>query len=418
MKNFFLKDILHLSFVRILAFANVPLQTFIFANYLSSELIQYFFILSGLFSILVIFEGGAGTVLTYEYNRRLQNRIELLKLLYFFKQRFFKLTLYYLFTAIVAFYIYNFIFSGMLDAFQYPYILCVVLMGINFNLYPLICISEGYGKVRQALLIKSIAPILSMLVFLIYVYATGNINAIYIIPGLTAILYLIYIIIYCKHFFVDYFINSKENTKHEISQNVSKANISWSAGYLLTQGFPLLLPFVLSPIDAAKLLLTANLLNAFLSFICIGATVIGPRIPKMIEDNNLVFKSLVIKNLISIYALLVLSLIFFDDLLSIFYLIFESEKFLNRDMLFLFCISFGYVPLYHFSVILLKGIGEEPFVDSNVYVAVATVILVFICATFSLSNFLLIYIWFRLFFVSFIYLYKMLQYSTVLKKHI
>ena len=273
----------------------------------------------------------------------------------------------------------------------------------------------GYGKVRQALLIKSIAPILSMLVFLIYVYATGNINAIYIIPGLTAILYLIYIIIYCKHFFVDYFINSKENTKHEISQNVSKANISWSAGYLLTQGFPLLLPFVLSPIDAAKLLLTANLLNAFLSFICIGAKVIGPRIPKMIKDNNLVFKSLVIKNLISIYALLVLSLIFFDDLL-IFYLIFESEKFLI-GICFFILYKFWICALISFSVIL-KGIGEEPFVDSNVYVAVATVILVFICVTFSLSNFLLIYIWFRLFFVSFIYLYKMLQYFTVLKKHI
>ena len=59
------------------------------------------------------------------------------------------------------------------------------MMGLSFNLYPIICISEGYGYVRQALLLKSIAPILSMLVFLIYVVVFKDIKAIYIIPTVT-----------------------------------------------------------------------------------------------------------------------------------------------------------------------------------------------------------------------------------------
>ena len=70
----------------------------------------------------------------------------------------------------------------------------------------------------------------------------------------------------------------------------------------------------------------------------------------------------------------------FNDLLEIFYLIFDKEKFLNEELLFLFCISCGYIPLYHFSVILLKGMGIEPFVDTNVYVAIFTALLILICS--------------------------------------
>ena len=57
--------------------------------------------------------------------------------------------------------------------------------GIEFNLYPIICISEGFGYVRQALLIKSLAPIISMLAYLIYVIAEKDIKAIYLIPTVT-----------------------------------------------------------------------------------------------------------------------------------------------------------------------------------------------------------------------------------------
>ena len=180
MKEYFFKDIFYLSIVRIFAFANVPLQTYIFASFLNAELIQYFFILSGLFSILVVFEGGAGTVLTYEYNRRLDNQKGLIALVEYFRRRFFKLTIYYVITAIAAFFIYNFIFSGMLNEYKYQYILCVLMMGLSFNLYPIICISEGLGYVREALLIKSLAPILSMLAYLIYVIAEKDIKAIYV----------------------------------------------------------------------------------------------------------------------------------------------------------------------------------------------------------------------------------------------
>lgn len=410
MKEYFFKDIFHLSIVRVFAFANVPLQTYIFATFLSVELIQYFFILAGLFSILVVFEGGAGTVLTYEYNRRLDNQKELNSLVEYFRRRFFKLTVYYVISAIAAFFVYNYIFSGMLNEYTYQYIFCVLMMGLSFNLYPIICISEGYGYVRQALLLKSIAPILSMLVFLIYVVVFKDIKAIYIIPTVTFFCYLFFILFKCKFLAVDYFSLRKTNYKHAISHNVSKANVSWAAGYVLTQGFPLLLPFVLSATEAAQLLLTSNLLIAFLSFTCIGATVIGPRIPHMIENNNLSYKNFVIKNLIFIYSVLVLCLFFFNDLLEIFYLIFDKEKFLNEELLFLFCISCGYIPLYHFSVILLKGMGIEPFVDTNVYVAIFTALLILICSLKSVSNFLYVYILFRLSFVTLIYITKMLKY--------
>jgi len=334
MKEYFFKDIFYLSIVRVFAFANVPLQTFIFATFLTAELIQYFFILAGLFSILVVFEGGAGTVLTYEYNRRLGNQKELTFLVEYFRRRFFKLTIYYIISAIAAFLLYNSMFSGMLNEYTYQYIFCVLMMGLSFNLYPIICISEGYGYVRQALLVKSIAPILSMLVYLIYVVTLKDIKAIYIIPTVTFFCYSIYILFNCKFLAVDYFALRKTNNEHAISHNVSKANVSWTAGYVLTQGFPLLLPFVLSATEAAQLLLTSNLLNAFLSFTCIGATVIGPRIPHMIEKNDLSYKNFVIKNLIFIYSVLILCLIFFDDLLDIFYLIFDNEKFLNKIQLF------------------------------------------------------------------------------------
>lgn len=418
MKEYFFKDIFYLSIVRIFAFANVPLQTYIFASFLNAELIQYFFILSGLFSILVVFEGGAGTVLTYEYNRRLDNQKALIDLVEYFRRRFFKLTIYYIITAITAFFIYNFIFSGMLNEYKYQYILCVLMMGLSFNLYPIICISEGFGYVRQALLIKSLAPIISMLAYLIYVIAEKDIKAIYLIPSVTFFCYATYILINCKSIAIEYFSAKKTNNIHPISDNVSKANISWTAGYFLTQGFPLLLPFVLSATEAAQLLLTSNLLNAFLSFICIGATVIGPRIPHMIESNNFSYKKFIFKNLIFIYAILILCLFFYDYLLDIFYLIFDNEKFLKSDFLFLFCISCGYIPLYHFSVILLKGRGIEPFVDTNVYVAISTVLLVFIYSFISGNNFLYVYIVFRLSFVTFIYIFKMLKYFCFVDKKI
>ena len=122
MREYFFKDIFHLSVVRVFAFANVPLQTYIFATFLSVELIQYFFILAGLFSILVVFEGGAGTVLTYEYNRRLDNQKELNSLVEYFRRRFFKLTVYYIISAIAAFFVYNYIFSDMLNEYTYQYI--------------------------------------------------------------------------------------------------------------------------------------------------------------------------------------------------------------------------------------------------------------------------------------------------------
>ncbi len=418
MKEYFFKDIFYLSIVRVFAFANVPLQTFIFATFLTAELIQYFFILAGLFSILVVFEGGAGTVLTYEYNRRLGNQKELTFLVEYFRRRFFKLTIYYIISAIAAFLLYNSMFSGMLNEYTYQYIFCVLMMGLSFNLYPIICISEGYGYVRQALLVKSIAPILSMLVYLIYVVTLKDIKAIYIIPTVTFFCYSIYILFNCKFLAVDYFALRKTNNEHAISHNVSKANVSWTAGYVLTQGFPLLLPFVLSATEAAQLLLTSNLLNAFLSFTCIGATVIGPRIPHMIEKNDLSYKNFVIKNLIFIYSVLILCLIFFDDLLDIFYLIFDNEKFLNKDLLLLFCISCGYIPLYHFSVILLKGRGIEPFVNTNVYVAISTALLVLICSITSVKDFLYVYILFRLSFVTLIYIIKMLKYYYALNKKI
>lgn len=415
MKNYFFKDIFYLSIVRVLAFANVPLQTLIFANNLTSELIQYFFILSGLFSILVIFEGGAGTVLTYEYNRRLENKHELLKLLCFFRKRFYKLTVYYIFTAILFFYSYNYFFSGMLDEYRYSYILCVILMGISFNIYPVVCASEGAGNVRQALIVKSIAPILSMMFFSIYVYFTKDIVAFYMIPLTSILCYLVYVFYFCKNLANDYYFGDKISTTHEVSQNVSRANVSWSAGYILTQGFPILLPFVLVADDAAKLILTSNLLNAFLAFTCIGASIIGPRIPTMIENNSKEYKNFIFKNLTFIYLILIICLIFFDELLSIFYIFFNTEKFLDRDLLFLFCVSFGYIPLFHYFVVFLKGLGVEPFVETNVYVAIATALLILLCSALSLTNFLLIYLWFRLVFVSPIYLYKMLKYYTQYK---
>ena len=130
----------------------------------------------------------------------------------------------------------------------------------------------------------------------------------------------------------------------------------------------------------------------------------------MIENNNLSYKNFVIKNLIFIYSVLVLCLFFFNDLLEIFYLIFDKEKFLNEELLLLFCISCGYIPLYHFSVILLKGMGIEPFVDTNVYVAIFTALLILICSLKSVSNFLYVYILFRLSFVTLIYITKMLKY--------
>ena len=416
MNNYFLKDIFYLSIVRIFAFANIPLQTLIFANNLSSELIQYFFILSGLFSILIVFEGGAGTVLTYEYNRRLDNKDELSQILSFFRKRFYKLTLYYIPTAILIFYSYNYFFSGMLDQYFYPYILCVLLMSFNFNIYPVICISEGSGNVRQALLVKTITPLLSMIFFLIYVYFTKNIFAIFIIPVFTTLCYLIYVMFFCKKLAHDYYFGKNIISTHKVSNNVSKANVSWGAGYILTQGFPILLPFVLAADDAAKLILTANLLNAFLAFMCIGASIVGPRIPLMIEKNNSDYKYFIFKNLAFIYFILIFCLIFFDELLSIFYIFFNSEKFLDRDLLFLFCISFGYIPLFHFFVVFLKGLGIEPFVQTNVYVAAATALLILISGLFSIANFLLVYICFRLIFVLSIYSYKMLKYYTQYKE--
>ena len=253
---------------------------------------------------------------------------------------------------------------------------------------------------------------------MIYVVVFRDIKAIYIIPTVTFFCYSIYILFNCKFLAVDYFALRKTNNEHAISHNVSKANVSWTAGYVLTQGFPLLLPFVLSATEAAQLLLTSNLLNAFLSFTCIGATVIGPRIPHMIEKNDLSYKNFVIKNLIFIYSVLILCLIFFDDLLDIFYLIFDNEKFLNKDLLLLFCISCGYIPLYHFSVILLKGRGIEPFVNTNVYVAISTALLVLICSITSVKDFLYVYILFRLSFVTLIYIIKMLKYYYALNKKI
>lgn len=416
MKTFFFKDIGYLSIARVFGLANIPFQTFIFANYLSAELIQNFFILFGLFSLVVVFEGGAGTVLTYEYNRRLNDEKELVKLMGFFKKRFFKLTIYYFFTAITAYFIYDYLFAGMLNSYKYQYFICILLMTVNFNIYPIICIAEGSGRVREALLVKSLAPILSMLIFLVYVFFTGKIYLFFIIPATTLIIYILFIFFYEKHIFKEYFFNESLSNKHTISKNVSKANISWSSGYILTQGFPLLLPFVLSANEAARLILTANLLNAFLTFLCIGATIIGPRIPDMIKKNQLDYKKLIIKNLIFIYLILVLCLIFFDELLSIFYLAFNQEKFLESQYLFLFCLSFGFIPLYHFSVIFLKGIGIEPYARANMYVALATACLVFICAYIPGTNFLSIYIWFRLSFVTFIYVYKMLRYRFMLSR--
>lgn len=416
MKTFFFKDISYLSIARIFGFANIPLQTFIFANYLSAELIQDFFILFGLFSLVVMFEGGAGTVLTYEYNRRLNNKKKLVKLIGFFKKRFFKLTIYYFLTSITAFFIYDYIFSGMLNEYKYQYFICIFLTIFNFNLYPIICISEGSGRVRGALLVKSVAPILSMLIFLVYVFFTGKIYLFFIIPTTTLVIYILYIFFYEKHVFKEYFFNESLSNKHTISKNVSKANVSWTSGYILTQGFPLLLPFVLSVNEAARLILTANLLNAFLTFLCIGATIIGPRIPDMIRKNQFDYKKLVLKNLIFIYLILVLCLIFFDELLSVFYLAFNQERFLESEYLFLFCLSFGFIPLYHFSVILLKGIGIEPFARANMYVAIATACLVFICSYIPGTNFLSIYIWFRLTFVTSIYVYKMIRYRFISSK--
>lgn len=416
MKNYFFKDIFYLSIVRVFAFANIPLQTLIFANNLSSDLIQYFFILTGMYSILVVFEGGAGTVLTYEYNRHLNSKDELPEILSFFRKRFYKLTIFYILTAFIIFYFYNYFFSGMLDQYFYSYILCVLFMGISFNIYPIVCISEGSGNVRQALLVKSIAPILSMFIFLIYVYLTKSIFAIFIIPLTTILCYLIYIMFFCKKLAHDYYFGKNLITTHVVSSNVSKANISWAAGYILTQGFPLLLPFVLVADDAARLILTANLLNAFLAFICIGATIIGPRIPLMIEKNNSEYKYFIFKNLAFIYFILILCLIFFDELLSIFYIYFNSEKFLDRDLLFLFCISFGYIPLFHFFMVFLKGVGIEPFVKTNVYVAAATALLILTSSLFSIADFILVYICFRLIFVLSIYSYKMLKYYTQYKE--
>ena len=234
----------------------------------------------------------------------------------------------------------------MLNEYFYSYLICIFLMGINFNIYPVVCISEG-GNVRQALLIKSIAPILSMAIFLIYVFVTKNIKALYIIPLITFFCYAIYVFCFCKDFARKYYFGNKISANHQVSHNVSRANMSWSAGYILTQGFPILLPFVLSPDDAAKLILTANLLNAFLAFICIGATIVGPRIPKMIENGSKEYKNIILKNLIFIYLFLTLCLVFFDELLSIFYIFFSYEKFLDRDFMFIFT-YFNVAPMKFF----------------------------------------------------------------------
>jgi hypothetical protein len=392
-----LRDSSYILIARSLAICNIPLQTLIFANFLSLEDIFDFFIISSISSLIVLFEGGSGTVLTYEYNRATDSPEVRKQLIADFRRRFFRISAIYILASIITFKVFNAMNGGLLHDYFWPFLSSVLITTVHFLIYPCLCLAEGDGKVSSVLILKTIAPVVGMLLFLSSILITGGIYHLYLVPVGVLLCYCLTISVFWRRYFGELFVSGRGGGDvYNLRRNVFFANISWGSGYILTQGFPLLLPIVLDPANSARLMMSSNLLTAFIAFLCVGASLVGPRIPSLLKNSDFSFITIFRHHLVFIYLLLGAFLIFFEPLYHIFIYFFDESKFLPPNLLFIFCVSFLYLPCYHYSVVLLKGFGVEPFAFLNTFSAIVTLVFILLFDVWGIYDFLFWFIWLRI----------------------